>query len=90
MLAAHAQMIGTDRLRFDHSLLMNRPAAAPGEANSGWGRSGRKWHAHPYDQDGWGVAHGAQPRRRSARGRPLRRPLCARFAKRLDASGATT
>ena len=66
MLAAHAKMIGTDRLRFDHSLLMNRPAAAPGEANSGWGRNGRKWHSHPYDQDGWGVAARARSHCRSA------------------------
>jgi hypothetical protein len=22
---------------------------------SGWGGGGRKWHSHPYDQDGWGI-----------------------------------
>jgi hypothetical protein len=48
MLDVHAQMIGcdADALRFDHSLLMNRKPGGTG--------GGRTWHAHPYDQDGWG------------------------------------
>ena len=48
MLEIHKKMIGSDYIRFDHSLLMNRPPRADGGP-------GRTWHSHPYDQDGWGV-----------------------------------
>ena len=44
MLALHEKMIGASRLRFDHSLLMNRQEAKPtGTSRQGWGQNGRKW-----------------------------------------------
>jgi hypothetical protein len=51
MLQLHAKMMGVNesRLRFDHSLLMNRPEARDAERDrAGWGGGGRKWHSHPY------------------------------------------
>jgi hypothetical protein len=58
MLQLHSKLIGCDveQLRFDHSLLMNRNEARDAERDhAGWGGGGRKWHSHPYDQDGFGV-----------------------------------
>ena len=58
MLQLHSKLIGCDEnlLRFDHSLLMNRNEARDAERDrAGWGGGGRKWHSHPYDQDGFGV-----------------------------------
>jgi hypothetical protein len=58
MLALHAKLIGCaqEKLRFDHSLLMNRPEARDAARDrAGWGGGGRKWHSHPYHQDGFGV-----------------------------------
>ena len=58
MLELHSKLIGCDedQLRFDHSLLMNRNEARDAERDrAGWGGGGRKWHSHPYHQDGFGV-----------------------------------
>eukprot|EP01043_Picozoa_sp_COSAG02_P035127 COSAG02_NODE_2495_length_8684_cov_12.735469_9_plen_292_part_00 len=58
MLQVHSKLIGCDEdlLRFDHSLLMNRNEARDAQRDrAGWGGGGRKWHSHPYDQDGFGV-----------------------------------
>ena len=44
VLELHRRLIGSSDLRFDHSALLDYPA----------GSDGRRWHAHPYHQDGWG------------------------------------
>ena len=51
------QLLGCEeaRVRFDHSLLMNRSPDTPVRGATGTGPrlgGGRTWHAHPYDQVG--------------------------------------